>query len=507
MYSQQDLLGFTALMKGATEFYGTTIVGEMKDGKAQSTSNCVHEPPSPALFQRHLEGKLSIGISPLKGDDTVEFGAIDIDDYNGDLMTIVRSIWDLDMPICPCFSKSRKLHLYFFFAMGTAASDAVEVMRWYARAFACNKKVEVFPKQVERSIKNKAYSWINMPYFDCDNEANHRKMVRGDGTVASLGEFVERGVASKWDIATHKSKIESYLCYDAPPCILTGSILRDVGSGGRNNWLFSAAVYFKLKDENCDLEEKLTELNNSLLDPLPEDELHNTVLASLQRKSYFYLCHSLDRCDKHYCQGLELGVGSSKSTGLEYDEFTQIMTDPPTYEWVVNGQRLSFKSEAEVLQQTQFRCLSLRHLHLVPRPVSEEAWSKIVNKACKNIVVRIPEGQGNDFSVGSQFFDLVCSFFNDQRRAANLTQIHLGRVFLDEDKKEYVFTAHSLVQFVTEVHKFKGLSQMEMRQRIVDMGAVKAGNVWRLPVSAIPESEKVEVEVDLNNHEGESNDF
>lgn len=507
MYSQQDLLAFQALMKGASDFYGTTVVGEIKDGKAQSSSTCVHETPSPSLFSRHLAGQISIGISPLKADDTLEFGAIDIDDYNSDLMTVVRAIWDLDMPICPCFSKSKKLHLYFFFTMGTKAADAIEVMRWYARAFACNKKVEIFPKQTERSLRNKAYSWINIPYFNANDESNHRKLVKADGSFGDVGEFIERALAAKWDIAEHKDKITKYPCYDAPPCILTGAILRDIGAGGRNNWLFSAAVYFKLKDENCDLEEKLSELNSSLFDPISDEELHSTILSSLQRKSYFYLCSTLDRCDKHLCQGLEYGVSSTKSTGLEFGQLTQVMTDPPTYEWAVNGQKLTFKSEAELLQQTQFRCLSLRQLHIVPRPVSEADWSKLVNKACKSIAVVTPEGLGNDFSVGAQFFDLVCSFFNDQRRATNITQIHLGRVYLDENTREYVFTAHSLVNFVTEVHKFKGLSQLEMRQRLVDMGAVKAGNMWRLPSSAIPASDKPNVEVDLNLHEGESNDF
>ena len=506
MYSQQDLLTFQSLMKGATDFYGTTIVGEIRDGKAESTSTCIHEPPSPVLFSRHLDGKLSIGISPLKADSTVEFGAIDIDDYDGDLLSIVRAIYDFDMPICPCYSKSKKLHLYFFFTLGTDAKDAVEVMRWYARAFACSKKVEIFPKQLERSVNNKAYSWINMPYFDASSD-NHRKMVLRNGECTDLAEFNDRAYKSKWDIATHKAKISEYPCYDAPPCILTGAILRDVGKGGRNNWLFSAAVYLKLKDENCDLEEQLSRLNEGLSDPLPDQELHSTVLASLQRKSYFYMCNAMDRCDKHLCQSLDLGVGSTKSTGLEYGDLTQIMTDPPTYEWIVNGQKMTFYSEDELLRQNKFRALCLRNLHLVPRPVDEKVWSKIVTKACANIKVIVPEGLGNDFSVGSRFFDLLCSFFTEQRRATNITQIQMGRVWLDEERQEYLFGAWSLIQFLQEVKGFKGLTQMEIRTRIQDLGGTRSNDCWRLPVSAIPVKLKEDIKIDLNLHEGESNDF
>lgn len=508
MYSQQDILEFSSLMVGAKEFYGTTLVGEIKDGKAQSTSTCIHEPPSPVLYARHLAGEQSIGISPLKADSTVDFGAIDIDDYQGDLMNIVRAIWELDMPICPCYSKSKKLHLYFFFAMGTTASDAVEIMRWYARAFACNKKVEIFPKQLERSIRNRAYSWINLPYFDAGNPECHRKMVGVDGSLCSLDAFTERAKACRMDYKQHKEKITTYPCYDAPPCILTGAILRDVGAGGRNNWLFSASVYLKLKDENCDLEEQLTMLNNALPNPLSEQELKSTILSSLQRKSYFYMCAAMDRCDKHECQKLEHGVGSSRSTGLEYGDLKQIMTDPPTYEWIVNGQKMHFYSEDELLRQNKFRALCLRHLHLVPRVVPEDAWSKIVTKACKHIQVVVPESLGNDFGVGSRFFDLVCKFFSDQRKAANESQIKLGRVWVDEARSEYVFTAWSLLQYVQETNAFKGLSQMEMRTRIEEFGGYKSGAVWRLPIGALPKDDaNSKIEIDFNNHEGESEDF
>ena len=73
MYSQQDILAFSSLMVGAKEFYGTTVVGEIKDGKAQSTSTCVHEPPTPITYSRHLAGTQSMGISPLKADKMLFF--------------------------------------------------------------------------------------------------------------------------------------------------------------------------------------------------------------------------------------------------------------------------------------------------------------------------------------------------------------------------------------------------------------------------------------------------
>lgn len=508
MHSQQDLLTFTSLLSGAKEFHGVTVVGEMKEGKAQGNSTCIYETPTPALFAKHLAGEVGIGISPLKADNTVEFGVVDIDDYKGDLMDIVRAVWDFDMPICPCFSKSRKLHLYFFFAQGTSAEDAVQLMSWYARAFGCNKNVEVFPKQVMRSVRNKAYSWINLPYFNAENDENPRKMVSKEGELLPLASFNDRATHCKWDIHSHNDYITNYPCHDAPPCILSGAILRNVGRGGRNNWLYSAAVYMKLKDESADVETGILDLNASLQDPLDEQEVLNTVIASIKRRTAFYSCANLvDRCDKAVCRKLEHGIGSSKTTGLEFGDLEQIMTDPPHYKWIVNGQQMVFNTEQELMQQSKFRALCLRTLHFLPKPVGEDVWSKIVTKAAKNIRITVPDSNGNDFSAGAQFFDLLCLFFNDQRKALNESQILLGRVWVDESKREFVFLASALIKFITETHGFRAIKEMEMRNRLTDLGAYKAGYTWRLPVESIPKSEKPEVKVDLNLHEGESDDF
>ena len=506
MFSQSDILSFASFFSGAKEFYGVTLVGDIVEGKAKSTSTCIHEPPMPSVYSKHLCGDLSMGISPLKADDTIEFGVIDIDYYKGDLMAIVRAIYEYDLPICPCFSKSKKLHLYFFFSVGTAAEDAVAIMRWYAMAFGCDRKVEIFPKQTFRSTANKAYSWINLPYANAEDMQNHRKMITKDFEYASLDEFLTRADLCKKDIAAHKESIQHIPCNDAPPCILTSLLLNDIQPGQRNNWLYSVGVYFKLKDEDADLESLLTEINERLPDPLPAEELRNTILKSFQRKTCFYICASMNHCDKAYCSKLEAGISSNKSTGLQYGDLTQYMVDPPYYEWIVNGQKMTFYSETELLRQEKFRALCLRQLHIVPRKVDENIWAKIITKACENIQVHIPDSRGGDFTSGSHFYDLACDFFSNKRKAANMSQVALGRVYVDEEHKEFVFTANAFLTFMIDTKSFKGLTQMEMKTRLEEMGAYKQLNYWRLSVDAIPLEDK-KIEIDFNNHEGESEDF
>ena len=116
-YTNNDIILFSTYFSGNTEAHGVTEVGEIVNGKAEAKSRLVYESVTPAVIQRHLEGKSSIGIAPIQSDGTCYFGAIDIDDYKYNLNDVIAAIEDFGMPLCPCYSKSKKLHIYIFFAL------------------------------------------------------------------------------------------------------------------------------------------------------------------------------------------------------------------------------------------------------------------------------------------------------------------------------------------------------------------------------------------------------
>lgn len=505
-YTYNDILSFYDLFQGNTNAFGVTEVGEIVDGKAKSKSRLVYDALTPATMQRHLEGKISIGVAPIRDDSTCRFGAIDIDDYKYDLNDVIAAIDDFGMPLCPCYSKSKKLHLYIFFADDAPAEEVQEILKWYAKAFACNTKVEIFPKQGKASSTNTFYSWINLPYFEANDISNHRKMVTKEGLL-DLPTAVQKMQERRKTVKEHKEWINEFKYHDAPPCILSGLLLRDIGPGQRNNWLFSCGVYFRLKDENCDLKELLAEVNHSLHEPLPDSELSATIIKGFNRKSYFYMCASLERCNKVDCRQQEFGIESKLSTGLDYGDLTQFMTDPPYYEWIVNGQKLMFWNEQEILTQTKFRALCLRQLHLVPRKVPDDRWAKILTRACENITVIQPTIEEGDFTSGSTFFDLTCSFFNTRRKADNITQLGMGRVYEDPVEKEYVFTAKAFIDFLVHKNDFKQYQPVEIRVRLQQLGAHKEGTFWRIPIQSIPKSETPEIKIDFRDKEEEVTDF
>lgn len=505
-YTNNDILTFADLFAGNTNAHGVTEVGEIVDGKAKSNSRLVYEPITPSVIQRHLDGYTSIGVAPIRDDGTCSFGAIDIDDYKYNLNDVVAAIEDFDLPLCPCYSKSKKLHIYIFFSDPAPAEDVQEILRWYANAFACGKKVEIFPKQAKAHSTQTFYSWINLPYFSANDESNHRKLVTTKGLL-SLTDALDRIQSKRLSVKEHREFINEFAYHDAPPCILSGLLLRDIGPGQRNNWLFSVGVYLRLKDENCDLSSLLSDINHSLHDPIPDSELHATVIKGFNRKSYFYMCAALDRCDKATCRQQEFGIESKASTGLDFGDLTQYMTDPPYYEWIVNGQKLTFWNEQEILGQGKFRALCLRQLHLVPRHVPDDRWAKILTRACENITVVQPAVEAGDFSSGSTFFDLTCAFFNTKRKADNITQLAMGRVFVDDIEKEYVFTAKSFIDFLVHKNDFTQYKPVEMRVRLQQLGAYKEGIVWRMPVASIPTSTEPTIDIDFRDKKQEDEDF
>lgn len=494
-YSSNDLMNFYTYFKGNTTAYGVTQVGDIVDGKAEASSRLVHSKLTHSVMADHLNGATSIGVAPIDYDSTCFFGAIDIDNYAYNQNDIIRAIHDFNLPLLPCYSKSKKLHLYMFFSEPTNASEVKALLRWYADLFGCDKKTELFPKQDVADPKATFFSWINLPYF---NEAsdNHRKYIGADLQCKTLSEALSKIETIRMTLKEHKAAIDNFEYNDAPPCIASGIVLRDIPSGSRNSWLFSCGVYLRLKDENCDLEDKLKAINASLTHPIPEEELENTILRSFNKKSYFYMCSSMPRCDKATCRQREHGVESKASTGLDFGELTQYMTDPPYYEWIVNGKRMTFWSESEILQQRKFRELCLRQLHLVPRTVPDDRWAKILTRACENIRVVEDEQIEGDFTPGATFKGLLLEFFSERRHGTTLSTVFLGKVYKDTAKDEFIFTARAFTDFVVVKNGFTAFTAVEIQDRLKQMSAYKKENLWHIPCASVM-SKQLEEDIDF----------
>ena len=111
-----DITRFKAIFSGLDIAYGTyKIKSERGDGKQAGQATVVRKPPTDDLWIKHLEGvDPSLGIIPIRADNTCIWGCIDIDQYPLDHKGLVDKVRSLSLPLVVCRSKSGGAHVFLF---------------------------------------------------------------------------------------------------------------------------------------------------------------------------------------------------------------------------------------------------------------------------------------------------------------------------------------------------------------------------------------------------------
>ena len=381
-YSTVDL--FKSLFRGNQEFYGQFIEeanstsGEKHKGSARTVSGLVTE----RLYRDHLDGITGLGICPVDKNGLCYFTAIDIDVYDIEQTKYyLQIIENYSFPLVPFRSKSGGLHLYTFYAEPINAKQAVENARYMRVCLGLPETTEIFPKQTIVKEGGKG-NWINLPYFK-----DTRLMLDTDGSTyndvaLALNLCKEKAISQ----AYFASWQESLPLFDAPPCLQTIYLLGDVEQ--RNSYLFSLACYYKAKYKE-DFVDYLKEANAHLLRPLEDRELEQTVIASHTKNNYSYKCHETplcNYCNRKVCKTRKYAIGDAVSE-LNFEKMIMYLSEPPYYDWIINGKELRFNSEGEIIKQEKFRELCMRHIGVLPGRLKDEAWTDIINTALKNIEV------------------------------------------------------------------------------------------------------------------------
>ena len=104
---------FNLLFKGSDIAHGTYVVNGSRDrdGKKQGTAKVIREPPTAELWEQHLKGGTGLGIIPIRSDNTCQWGAIDIDEYDVSHTAIVKMIRSHKIPAVVGRTKSGGAHV------------------------------------------------------------------------------------------------------------------------------------------------------------------------------------------------------------------------------------------------------------------------------------------------------------------------------------------------------------------------------------------------------------
>ncbi len=257
MSNDNNSVRFAALFRGYTKRYGDfKITGENARGKKTGIVSTVDKAITQEHYARHIKGERGIGVIPLREDDTVNFAAIDLDEYPGSEKFKVHRkdgetndeynvrvakehrdwaddicIATRDVPVFPTWSKSGGLHLWLFSKTGVTARTAIDFLKNIAHHLG-HADCEIFPKQTTRHSEQDTGNWINLPFF---GETRNARLIERTDTgfdvlECDLDEFLDiaeqlaENVTQSWlneenEIAAKEIGTPTEMWYDGPPCL------------------------------------------------------------------------------------------------------------------------------------------------------------------------------------------------------------------------------------------------------------------------------------------------
>jgi hypothetical protein len=465
---------FAALFPGFTRAHGVFRAhGTDERGKVKGRAVTV---AGPVDYAAHLEGREPQGAIPLLDDCTVQWGAIDVDQYDIDIADIACRIAEHRLPLIPCASKSGGVHLYTFLREPGSA-DALR--RWLS-ASAAKLGVggsEVFPKQSTRANAQDIGNWINLPYW-----RGEERCAWHDGRWLTLEEFLTlaEDLRHVVPVSAPRKKRTTAAPDDpldgCPPC-LRHHLEAGVPDGHKHEHLFTLIVYARKRWPD-EWKARVHELQRLLFKPPLSYEDVERNFKSISRKEYDYECKG-PWCDRGACRTAAYGSGTT--SGDVIDSITKLVGDPVLWAVELGGQRVLVTSE-QLQSQRQFNRLCMDVLSRCPAAMPEPRWLAYVDRKLQEAdVVESP----HDASPRGVFDELLAHYVaSDMRRAQEREELLLGKVWLEDGW--YHFRSVSFFSYLDE-RRFR-YREHNVWQWLRDAGAQAASvtvngkrvSVWRV---------------------------
>ena len=487
---------FALLFKGKTNTYVKNLLPKEKPAKGEKIKTTITNEKGKVddnLLMSHLSGEFGVGICPVTTDGKCLFGVLDIDVYKGKIRKMLDIIREYQLPLVPFRSKSGGLHCYLFLSRGVSAKTIRDTLNLIIKVFSLDKmygeeKVEVFPKQ-DKVTEDGFGSSITLPYFNAEEPYTY--LLDLDGNEVPFEEALNQIQKRFTTIETVREALENLPYNDAPPCLQRILLSGLVGGEdtGRNNFLFSFALYASKKYGLEGFASYVRELNSSFECPIEESAVESTI-ASIKSKEYSYRCKDIPCngfCDKSLCKKREFGLGREKGhfSDIEYGQLLRYKTAEPYYVWQLKLQgsegdfkNIVFRDEGELLDQKNFAKVCVRFLNFAPRQVQTNDWFGTLNKylaSVKDVEVRA-ESDTSALSMIRQMFVRYLS--NKQARRDSPYQIHANlcvrQTYSDESGKpvaKFFFTHTGFAEYLR--NNKVNFDQSMLRETLKSFGAVE----------------------------------
>ena len=493
---------FAQLFEGLRLAYGSYRPDEdngpgKQKGQYRVISEDIDDARLSELWSDHLSGSASLGIVPIREDNSCVWGAIDIDTYplnHGDL--VERLIKRNELPFVVARSKSGGAHVYCFVSEPVPASTMQGKLKEIASALGYGT-AEIFPKQIKLLLeKGDRGNILNMPYFGGETSTRYCHNDEGEA-ILDLQEFLDHANSKK----ITKRELENLIpkainnaeededLKGAPPCL---KALCSMGfpEGTRNNGLFDLGVFVRKKFQDT-WERKVEEFNFKYMKPPLGAQEVLTVVRALNNKDYHYKCNDQPIaafCNAAACRTCEYGVGSSG--GLpQFGNLQKQDSQPPIWFLDVEGHRLELTTE-ELQNQTKFQRRCMDALNFMPPTQKQNNWRNIIQQLLDAVsVIEVPK----DVSVEGQFHELLESFCTERAQAQSRDELLLGKPWSEEGNT--YFRLKDLLDYFSR-QQFRDYGRNNIAARLREMGGGhhffhvkgKGVTVWYIPEYANQES-------------------
>jgi hypothetical protein len=483
---------FKSIFSGLDIAYGTyRIEGSRQDGKQAGKAVVVRKPPTDDLWEKHLDGvDPSLGIIPIRADNSCIWGCIDIDQYPLDHAKLVEKIASLGLPLVVCRSKSGGAHVFLFTTTPIPAADFQEYLR-AAAALLGEAGREIFPKQAEILVeRGDTGNFLNLPYFAGDRST--RYAIKPDGTAASMEEFYALWEANvqtpPLSIPRPPEPVEGPV-KDGPPC-LQALCADGFPEGTRNNGMFNIGVYLK-KAHPVAWEDKMLEYNYKYMDPPLSNGEMQTLLKQTARKEYRYKCKDAplnSYCNSGLCRTRKHGIGADGPDSPVMTSLSKYNSEPPLWFLDINGKRIELDTDS-FFNQMAFQRSCIEKLNVLPPTLRKQDWESVVQALLREMVEteQITEAS-EDTSLNGRFFDMLEEFTAHMQQAMVRDEILMGKPWTDDEEGRTYFRIKDLEAHLRR-NNFVGMTSPKIAQRLRDTGGepvslnLKGRTVrcWRIP--------------------------
>jgi len=435
---------FQNLFRSHPNVYGRTEVapGYDENGKRNSKSWLHKAELEEKVWKAHTEGSMSIGCVPIKPNNMVSWGAIDVDVYKGkfDFEGLRAKLTKFSLPFVLCRSKSGGGHIYVFLKGEILAKHMVKKLEEFAAMFGQGSS-EIFPKQVSLgSDQNDTDygNWINMPYDGPES----LRYAHDDGGKAldqeGFLDYAEARLLSTGAFNELKTPESTDIFPDGPPCLNYIFSEKTEESEMRNISLSNAAVYLK-KAYGDTWADELNKVNNLFGDPLPDRELE-ALKKSYGRKEYRYQCSKAplcNYCDARKCRQQLHGVGKDEIVPTNRS-LTKLNTDPPLWYLTIDDQRIPLTTD-QLFNFPMFNKRALEVLNRVFQTYKQSEWLENLASIVQNCkVIDIPE----ELTITGQFHEVFEDFLTSRSRNDSPECLLHGNPF--ETNSHFIFRMKDL---------------------------------------------------------------